>query len=204
MWESRSRMISWPGRVCESTDTRLPMVPEATKSPASFPVRSADSASRRWTVGSSSQTSSPTSAFAMASRIAGVGSVRVSERRSTTSCIGLSLGGGLQALDRAPPPLRVGVLLREPAEGLGGLVGEPLAGVHLGEEEEGFGDDEGARVVSQDRLEPLAHPDQVALGPVIGRHPQFLLRQATAADVDLRQGIGRVPALRVLLHEPLE
>src|SRR3990172_7027988 len=152
MWESRSRMISWPGRVCESTDTRFPMVPEATKSPASFPVRSAASASRRWTVGSSSQTSSPTSAFAIASRIAGVGSVTVSERRSTTSCIGLSLGGGVQALDRATPPLRVGVLLREPAEGLGGLLREPLAGVDLGEEEEGLGHHQPPPKILQDQL----------------------------------------------------
>src|SRR3970040_79201 len=156
MWESRSRMISWPGWVWESTDTRFPMVPEATKVPASFPVRSASSASRRWTVGSSSQTSSPTSALDMASRMAGVGSVRVSERRSTTSCIGLSLGGGVQALGRPPPPLRVGILLDEPAEGLGGLLGEPLAGVDLGEEEEGLGHHQRPRVALQDQLEPLA------------------------------------------------
>ena len=67
------------------------MVPDVTKSPAAFPSRSAASASSRLTVGSSSQTSSPTGARAMASRISGVGSVSVSERRSTMSCTGYLL-----------------------------------------------------------------------------------------------------------------
>src|SRR5581483_6029302 len=40
---------------------------------------------KRLTVGSSPKTSSPTSAFAMASRISGVGLVTVSERRSMNS-----------------------------------------------------------------------------------------------------------------------
>ena len=68
-----------------------PACPRARTAPPPCPARRAAVASRRWTVGSSSQTSSPTSARAMASRIAGVGRVRVSERRSTTSCTATSL-----------------------------------------------------------------------------------------------------------------
>ncbi len=49
------------------------MVPEATKSPASLPIRPAASSSSRMTVGSSPKTSSPTSAAAIAARMAGVG-----------------------------------------------------------------------------------------------------------------------------------
>ena len=58
------------------------MVPEATKRPASLPSSSAARSSRALTVGSSPKTSSPSSAAAMARRIAGVGWVTVSERRS--------------------------------------------------------------------------------------------------------------------------
>ena len=87
MWLSTSSTTSWPGRVWASTEIRLPWVPDVTNSPECLPTRSAASASSRLTVGSSSHTSSPTSALAMASRISGVGSVRVSERRSTMSCM---------------------------------------------------------------------------------------------------------------------
>ena len=80
-------MTSWPARVWASTETRLPWVPEDTKSAASLPTRRAAISSSRRTVGSSSHTSSPTSARAIASRMAWVGSVSVSERRSTTSCM---------------------------------------------------------------------------------------------------------------------
>ena len=61
---------------------RSPMVPDATKRPASFPSRAAARSSSALTVGSSPKTSSPTSASAIARRIAGVGLVTVSERRS--------------------------------------------------------------------------------------------------------------------------
>src|SRR3972149_2063340 len=107
-------MISWPGRVWESTDTRFPMVPAATKSPASFPVRSAA---------------------------------------------------------RAPPPRRGGVALHQGGEGWVAHAGGPLAGVDLGEEEEGLGHLQRPRKVLQDQLQPLADRDQVALGPVRVRHP---------------------------------
>ena len=77
-------MISSPRWVWAIRQTWLPIVPEVTKRPASFPNRSAATASRRLTVGSSPKTSSPTSASAMARRISGVGLVTVSLRRSTT------------------------------------------------------------------------------------------------------------------------
>ncbi len=58
------------------------MEPVGVKSPASCPSRSATSRSRAFVSGSSPKTSSPTSASAIARRIAGVGRVTVSERRS--------------------------------------------------------------------------------------------------------------------------
>ena len=61
----------------------LAIVPVGTNSAASIPVRSAASSCRRLAVGSSPYQASPTSAVAMASRIAGEGLVTVSERRST-------------------------------------------------------------------------------------------------------------------------
>ena len=68
--------------VCVSSETRLPIVPLATKIAASLPMRSAAIASRRLTVGSSPSTSSPISALAIAWRMEGDGRVTVSERRS--------------------------------------------------------------------------------------------------------------------------
>src|SRR3989440_11739505 len=97
------------------------MVPEATKTAASLPSRAAAIASRRWTVGSSPQTSSPTSARAMASRISGVGSVSVSERRSTMSCTMSLLPLPVQALDRALAPLGEPVVGGQLAQEVGGL-----------------------------------------------------------------------------------
>src|SRR5262245_11214984 len=58
------------------------MVPEGTKSAASLPRISAARSCRRLTVGSSRWTSSPTSASAIARRMARVGLVTVSLRRS--------------------------------------------------------------------------------------------------------------------------
>src|SRR5256885_10819154 len=60
----------------------LPMVPVGTNRAAGLPMISAARSSRRFTVGSSRYTSSPTSASNMACRIAGVGLVTVSLRRS--------------------------------------------------------------------------------------------------------------------------
>src|SRR5581483_12288159 len=72
---------------CAHTATRLPMVPLGTNIAAGLPSSSAQCASRALTVGSSPQTSSPTSAVAIARRIPSSGTVKVSLRRS----IGLSL-----------------------------------------------------------------------------------------------------------------
>src|SRR5919198_6554097 len=154
MCESRSRTTSWPARVWLRTETRLPIVPDATKRPAALPMRRAASASRRLTVGSSSQTSSPTSARAIASRISGVGRVSVSERRSTTSCTGLlasPLGG--EPLDGPPAPLGVAVLAREPAEEVDGLGVLALVEVHVGEQVERLGDHQRARIPLEHQLE---------------------------------------------------
>src|SRR6266851_9675397 len=156
MCESRSSTTSWPVRVWLTTETRLPMVPEATKSPAALPRRSAASASSRLTVGSSSHTSSPTSARAMASRMSGVGRVKVSERRSTMSCMKLPRGRGLQPLSRAAAPLGIGVLGGEAPEGVLGFLVAAVDRVHLAQTVEGLRDDEGARVVLDDVLEALA------------------------------------------------
>src|SRR4051794_9732070 len=61
----------------------LPMVPDGTNSAASWPISPATRSSSARIVGSSRYTSSPTSASAMARRIAAVGRVTVSDRRST-------------------------------------------------------------------------------------------------------------------------
>src|SRR5579875_927877 len=58
------------------------MVPDGTNRAASLPSSPAMRSSKRLTVGSSPKTSSPTSAVCMAARIAGVGRVTVSLRRS--------------------------------------------------------------------------------------------------------------------------
>src|SRR4051812_13589868 len=63
----------------------LAIVPDGQNSAASCPNGAATSASSAFTVGSSPKTSSPTSASAIAARIAGVGRVTVSERRSTVA-----------------------------------------------------------------------------------------------------------------------
>src|SRR2546427_127076 len=203
MCESRSRTTSWPARVWLTTETRLPIVPDATKRPAALPSRSAAIASRRLTVGSSSQTSSPTSARAIASRISGVGRVRVSERRSTMSCTGFRLVSplGPEPLDGAPAPLGVAVLAREPAEEVGGLGVLALVEVHFGEQVEGLGDHERARIALEHELEPLARRARIALREVVIGDPHFLLRQPPPADVDLGEPLGRVATLRVLLDE---
>src|SRR5207302_7571352 len=180
------------------------MVPDAMKSPACLPMRPAARPSRRWTVGSSSHTSSPTSARAIASRMAGVGRVSVSERRSTTSC-GTGSPGDRQALGGAPSPLGVGVLGGQPAEQRHRLGGPRLPEVHLGEEEERLRDHERMLVVPEDALEPLAGGGGVVLlVVVVVRDDQFFLGEAAAADVDLRQRVRRVAALRVILDELLE
>src|SRR5262245_14892117 len=180
MWESRSRMISWPWRVWARTETRLPWVPEDTNRAASLPVRRAACSSSRRTVGSSSHTSSPTSARAMASRMAGVGSVRVSDRRATTSCMGLPRRGS-DALGRPTAPLGVPIVVREPAERLLGLRASPVGHVDLAQPVHRLRDDQRPRVVLDDALEPLARRGVVALVHIVAGHPQLLLGQPAAA-----------------------
>src|SRR5262245_36996515 len=203
MWESASRMISWPGWVCARTEVRLPWVPEDTNSAASFPVRRAACSSSRRTVGSSSQTSSPTSAWAMASRMTDVGTVRVSDRRSRPSCMELPRRGS-DALGRSTAPLGVPVVVRQPPEGLLGLGISPVRRVDLGQPVHRLGNDQGAGVVLDHALEALARGDRVALVQVVACHPQLLLGQPAPADVDLGQGIRSIAALGVLPHERLQ
>ena len=80
---SRCTRISSPRPGWARTAAWFPIVPDGTYTAASLPSMRAVSASSSITVGSSPQTSSPTSASAMARRISGVGRVTVSERRST-------------------------------------------------------------------------------------------------------------------------
>src|SRR2546426_503293 len=206
MCESRSSTTSWPARVWLTTETTLPMVPEATKRPASFPSRSAAMDSSRLAVGSSSRPSAPTSARAMASRISGVGRVRVSERRSAMSCTGVSSPQrcGLQALGGTPAPFRMGELTGKPSQEFRGFGVLPLPDVDLGEEEERLGDDEGVRMVAQHRFQARSRRGRVAVGEVIRGDPDLLLREPATTDVDLGQAVGGVAAVRIVLHELLE
>src|SRR2546425_8615328 len=64
---------------------RFDCVPDGKKSAPSKPKTSAARACSRFTVGSSPKTSSPSSASSIVRRMAGVGRVTVSERRSTMS-----------------------------------------------------------------------------------------------------------------------
>src|SRR5687768_1952224 len=86
MWPRSSMTTSSPGRVWSLTAIWLPIEPVGTKSAASFSKSSAARSCRRLTVGSSPYTSSPTSASAIARRMAGVGLVTVSLRRSIIVC----------------------------------------------------------------------------------------------------------------------
>ena len=82
MWAEDSQSTSWPGATTERTASRLASEPVGVKSAASCPNIPATRSWRASTVGSSPYTSSPTSAEAMAARIASVGRVMVSLRRS--------------------------------------------------------------------------------------------------------------------------
>src|SRR2546422_4240305 len=101
MWLRSSRITSWPGRVQTLTAIWLPIVPVGTNRAASFPVRAAAASSRRRTVGSSRNTSSPTSASAMARRMAAVGRVTVSDRRSISPAVDSCVGAILAILHEA-------------------------------------------------------------------------------------------------------
>ena len=82
MWASRGTRTSSPGRVRVRIATWLAIVPVGNQRPASCPSSAATRSWSRLIDGSSPNWSSPTSAAAIASRIAGVGRVTVSERRS--------------------------------------------------------------------------------------------------------------------------
>src|SRR5260221_9306729 len=96
-WLRSSARTSWPGRVRMRMAISFAITPVGTHKAASKPRRAATTSCRRATVGSSPYTSSPTSASAMARRMAGVGRVTVSERRSTRAG-----GGTSKATGRAP------------------------------------------------------------------------------------------------------
>src|SRR5262245_38819663 len=204
MCESRSRTTSWPECVCASTDRRLPIVPELTNSALSVPTRAAAIASRRLTVGSSSHTSSPTSARAMASRISGVGWVMVSERRSTKSCTGLTSSGGAKTRGGPASPLGVRVIGGKLAEQIVAFLGLALGEVDVGQRVERLGNHQRARILLQHELQPLTGRARVALVEVVGGDPHFLLGQLAAADVDLGERVGGVAALGIFLDELLE
>ena len=72
-----------PGHVEPERRSGCAIVPVGTKTAASIPMSSAARSCSRFTVGSSPYQSSPTSAVAIARRIASEGWVTVSERRST-------------------------------------------------------------------------------------------------------------------------
>src|SRR5207245_490554 len=85
MWLSSSTITSSPGWVWARTAHRFPIEPLGTNRDASIPTILAASSWSRLTVGSSSQTSSPTSAAAIARRMESVGRVNVSLRSSTVA-----------------------------------------------------------------------------------------------------------------------
>ena len=82
MWAEDSQSTSWPGATSDRTASRLASDPVGVKSAASCPNSAATRSCSALTVGSSPYTSSPTSAAAIAARIASVGRVTVSLRRS--------------------------------------------------------------------------------------------------------------------------
>src|SRR5579862_4274498 len=77
--------------------TRLPIEPEGTKRAASRAKISAARDWRRFTVGSSPYTSSPTTASDMARRISELGRVTVSLRRSTACRVSRCMSASLNA-----------------------------------------------------------------------------------------------------------
>ena len=84
VWAWSPTMYSSPRPQWASSPHRLPWVPLVTKRAASLPSSAAVAAWSSLTVGSSPYTSSPTTAVAIAARMAAVGWVTVSERRSIT------------------------------------------------------------------------------------------------------------------------
>jgi hypothetical protein len=81
-WLSRLTSTSSPGRVSVRSATWFAIVPDGRKIAASLPSIAATRSCSALTVGSSPYWSSPTGAAAIAARMAAVGRVTVSERRS--------------------------------------------------------------------------------------------------------------------------
>ena len=103
-WLSSPTTTSSPGEQYSLSGSWLAIVPVGTNSPASLPSSAATRSCSSLTLGSSPNWSSPSGAPAIAARIAAVGSVTVSERRSI---IGRSLRGG-HGGDRLEPVGRHG------------------------------------------------------------------------------------------------
>lgn len=82
---SRLVTTSSPGRASTRSATWLAMVPEGSHSAASLPSSCAQRSCSRFVVGSSPYWLSPTGAAAIAARMAALGRVTVSERRSMGS-----------------------------------------------------------------------------------------------------------------------
>jgi hypothetical protein len=110
------RITSSPRWQCAISAARFDCVPEGKKSPASCPKRAASTSCRRFTVGSSPKTSSPTSARAIASRIAREGCVTVSLRRSIMALLDSKVTMNWSAAT-LPKPQRMGLVLQ--CEGMG-------------------------------------------------------------------------------------
>ena len=82
MCATSAAITSSPGRQCTRSAIWLHMVPEGRNTAASLPSSAATRSCNALVVGSSAFCSSPTSASAMALRIAGEGRVAVSLKRS--------------------------------------------------------------------------------------------------------------------------
>src|SRR5437867_3349344 len=147
MWKlGETRTVS-PGSACAMTATRLAIVPLCTKSAASLPRRRSAVSSSLRTVGSSPKSSLPTSASASARRIAGVGTVEASVRRSIESLT------SLEGLAENVGARHVGEL---PAVDVEDLTGD-VAGFVRGQEEDGGGDIVvGGHAAERRRREPAA------------------------------------------------
>src|SRR5581483_2646222 len=180
MCASLPTIASSPRAQCDSSATRFDIVPLATKTAASLPVRSAAIASSRRTVGSSPSTSSPTGASAIARRISSEGSVTVSERRSMMrSGIAAGLPERLESLAAADRrQLHQALLFDDLGEG----------GVALGGHVRPAGLDQAARQVVPDA--GLGHRPRVAR-PVEGENavgrPEARAQHLQAAEALLRR-----------------
>ena len=119
--DSTEVTTSSPGRVKVRKATWLAMVPLGNHSAASLPSMSATRACRRLVLGSSPYWSSPTSAAAIAARMAGVGRVTVSERRSMGAFMGSVLVVGVQTGGLCAVLLTQGLAVHWPGDAVGGV-----------------------------------------------------------------------------------